>query len=631
MNRKLRLVFGICLVLLMAVWLFGRERLSPRSPLEDGQSGVIDDLILRVKSAGWDQMSGADPEFLSDRLEAFFLTVGRGQSSTPSIAAEGYLIEGAQAPVNQRTLSVGTIWLIILLALGLGTLLSEDLTCIAAGLLVARGVIPVSFAMFACFLGIWIGDMLLYAIGRYGGGCLLSRWPFRYVVSAATIESARLWLNRRGGTTVLISRFMPGTRLPLYLAAGLVKVNVFKMMIWFALAGALWAFPVVALVAYFGHSASAWLTANGVSMLLGLICLGLISLLLIRFILASLTHEGRRKLFVRVQRILRWEFWPPYLFYIPVVVALIGTVLRKGKPLAFTSCNPGMPHSGIVGESKTQILDQLCASGCVAKYMLIRADAPEKKRSVCQWMAAEQLSFPLVIKPDQGERGTGVCILNHELELEAELQQRDCDTLVQAYVSGLEFGVLYVRYPDQMNGSIVSLTRKRMTSVIGDGQRTLKQLILDDPRAVLSYQYFFEKLQDQLADIPAAGQRVTLAAIGSHCRGALFLNGADLITPQLEAEVDRIAKTFEGFYLGRFDIRCPSESDLRQGVDLSVIELNGVTSEPTHIYHPHTPIRIGLKSVVQHWQRAYEIGLVNSQRGASMSSLREIIALLKNT
>ena len=170
-----------------------------------------------------------------------------------------------------------------------------------------------------------------------------------------------------------------------------------------------------------------------------------------------------------------------------------------------------------------------------------------------------------------------------------------------------------------------------MASVIGDGYSTLKQLILNDSRAVLFYNYFFETLQDQLADIPPAGQRVILATIGSHCRGALFLNGADLITPQLEAEVDRISKTFEGFLLGRFDIRCRSESDLRRGLNLSVIELNGVTSEPTHIYHPHTPIRIGLKSVIQQWQNAYEIGLANIEKGASVSSFREIITLLKNT
>jgi hypothetical protein len=243
-------------------------------------------------------------------------------------------------------------------------------------------------------------------------------------------------------------------------------------------------------------------------------------------------------------------------------------------------------------------------------------------------MNAEALTFPLVIKPDQGERGRDVRILKDEAELEAELEKRDCDTILQEYVSGVEFGIFYLRHPDDATGSIVSLNRKVMISVEGDGRSMLKELILNDSRAVLSYRYFFREFQDRLLEIPKVGERVVLAQIGSHCRGALFLNGADLITPELVAELDRIAKYFNGFYLGRFDIRCPSESDLKRGINLSIIELNGVSSEQTHIYHPHTPLRIGLKTVIKQWKKAHEIGLINVNRGAPLPSFREILKLL---
>ena len=180
-------------------------------------------------------------------------------------------------------------------------------------------------------------------------------------------------------------------------------------------------------------------------------------------------------------------------------------------------------------------------------------------------MTAEALSFPVVIKPDRGERGKDVRILDDEAELEVELQKLKHDTIIQEYVSGLEFGIFYLRHPEAANGSIVSLNRKLMISVEGDGTRTLEELILHDSRAVLSYRYFFRIFQDRLMEIPEVGECVALAKIGTHCRGSLFLEGADLITPELENEVDRIAKHFKGFYLGRFDIRCPSEFDLKRG------------------------------------------------------------------
>ena len=363
-------------------------------------------------------------------------------------------------------------------------------------------------------------------------------------------------------------------------------------------------------------------------MLPGILLLFVLSFFLSRLLAALMTVEGRRKLFADLQRIRRWEFWPNYVFYTPVVLALAVILIRRGKPLAFASCNPGIPHSGLLGESKSKILDHLKSSGCVPEYLLIPGESTNKMQAVRDWMNANALTFPLVVKPDRGERGKDVRILQNVEELEADLQMREDDTIVQRYVAGLEFGIFYLRHPDEVNGSVISLNRKIMTAVEGDGCSTLEELILNDSRAVLSYRYFFQQFKNQLLEIPEAGQHVVLARIGSHCRGSLFLNGADLITPELLAEIDRIAKHFDGFYLGRFDIRCPSEPDLKSGMNLSVIELNGVSSEQTHIYHPFTPLRTALKTVIQQWKEAHEIGLINIARGVPLSTFREILKLL---
>ncbi|MGK0456118.1 MAG: membrane protein DedA with SNARE-associated domain/pimeloyl-ACP methyl ester carboxylesterase, partial [Zhongshania aliphaticivorans] len=379
-------------------------RIVPQSSIRWGKGGHM----MPMSQPGW----------VGNQLADFFTAVENGSAPTRAQADESRLLEAMKDLRSIERAPSITILLITLLALSLGTLVSEDLTCITAGLLAARGLVPLPFAMTACFLGIWIGDMLLYAIGRYGGGKLLSYWPFRNMIASTTIESTRVWLNRRGGLAVLISRFMPGTRLPLYLTAGLVRMNVFKMMSWLAFAGVLWAFPVVALIAYFGQGFSEWLIENSKWMLPGIVLFFLLSFSISRIVAAFITYEGRRKLWANFQRVKRWEFWPTYVFYTPVALVLIVILICRRKPLAFTSCNPGMPYSGLVGESKASILDHLKASDCVPKYLLIAEGSAGKLQRVRDWMNAEALTFPLVIKPDQGERGRDVRILKDEAELE---------------------------------------------------------------------------------------------------------------------------------------------------------------------------------------------------------------------
>ena len=94
------------------------------------------------------------------------------------------------------------------------------------------------------------------------------------------------------------------------------------------------------------------------------------------------------------------------------------------------------------------------------------------------------LSLPIVLKPDQGERGQGVVVARCRRDVEAHLAQLDSDIVIQEYVPGVEFGVFYVRRPSEPRGAVVSITEKRLPVVIADGERTVEALILDDPRAV---------------------------------------------------------------------------------------------------------------------------------------------------
>ncbi len=567
----------------------------------------------------------SQPGVVADALQSFAKNVDSGKAPNRKDASEVRINDAARPfdPASIMALQGTALWL-ALLGIGIATFASEDLACLAAGLLVARGLIPLPAGIFASFAGIWLGDMALYAAGRFGGGWCIRRAPLRWVVSERNLEVGRSFLLRKGAAAIFISRFTPGMRLPLYVAAGFLKMPAMKIAFWFLLAGIAWAVSVVTLIAAFGQRASDWLLQLGTAVFPATLILILLAWWLLRLGSLLVTHPGRRILRSKWQRLIRWEFWPPLAFYPPVVVAVIVMGLRRRCLLAFTAVNPAIPHGGISGESKSEILNHLASSGCVAPFVSLPAGMEAKLKII----RSAFNSFPLVVKPDVGERGSGVVIVHDEISLAREIASREENTMVQAYVEGAEFGVFYIRHPNESSGRIFSITTKIMTSVTGDGSRTLEELILDDDQANLSQKHFRTIYQERLATVPENGEKVTLAKIGSHCRGAMFLDGKDLITPALEAEMERIARTFDGFYFGRFDLRCPDQDALRRGEGIRIIELNGVTSEATHIYHPHTPLMVGYRTLIQQWRHAYDIGVANAANGARVSTWREFAAIL---
>lgn len=95
--------------------------------------------------------------------------------------------------------------------------------------------------------------------------------------------------------------------------------------------------------------------------------------------------------------------------------------------------------------------------------------------------------------------------------------------------------------------------------------------------------------------------------MGTHARGSIFLDGIQLKTDLLEAKIEEISDSIDGFYFGRFDIKVPSFQHLKEGNELKVLEVNGLTSEATHIYDPKYNFFYGVKVLMNQWNLAYEI------------------------
>lgn len=513
----------------------------------------------------------------------------------------------------------------------LATLVSEDLTLIGAGLLVADGRLELLPALLACFLGVTLGDMGLFLTGRILGPRALRLAPIRWMVRPERVERAREWFARRGFFVVLASRFLPGTRLPVYLAAGTLGMPLGLMTAFFLTAALFWIPLLVGTSMLLGRELLALMHEyERFSLPLLFLAIALL-LILVKGIVPLFTFRGRRSLVSRWRRWTRWEFWPPWLFYPPVLLRVAGLALRYRHPTLFTAANPAMPASGFIGESKMAILEGLSGTPeLVARTRLLPAagSTGERRRLVEAFLQEEDLDLPLVLKPDAGQRGQGVSVVRSMEEVETYLERNGSDSLVQEHVPGEELGVFYVRLPEEERGRIFSITEKTMPVVRGDGQSTLEELILRDPRAVAMAPHYLKINAARLGEVPTRGEPVKLVELGTHCLGSIFLDGAHRRTPGLEAAIDRMSRNYEGFYFGRYDLRLPPSADLEAGTGFKVIELNGVTSEATHIYDPRNGLLAAYRVLFEQWRLAFEIGRQNVERGAETVPLRRLARLL---
>ena len=291
----------------------------------------------------------------------FFARVDKGEAQLRA-TADPQRIAQAAAPFDEAAAiprAMGPTALIVFALLALATLISEDLTCVWAGVMAAQGRISFVFAVVACLAGIFLGDILLYLVGRVFGRVALRRAPMKWFVREEDVTRASLWFQRRGMWAILFSRFLPGTRLPTYLAAGLLDTGFWKFSSYFLIAAALWTPLVVGFSMWVGEQVidSALLATH--SWLLKVLLSAVLSFIAIRLATRLVSFRGRRLLLARWNRLTQWEFWPPWIFYPPIVLYICYLAIKNRSLTLFTCANPAIEAGGFIGESKSAILQGL--------------------------------------------------------------------------------------------------------------------------------------------------------------------------------------------------------------------------------------------------------------------------------
>ena len=338
----------------------------------------------------------------------------------------------------------------------------------------------------------------------------------------------------------------------------------------------------------------------------------------------------RHRLNILWERSYRWEFWPSWLYYVPIVVWILWLGLKHRNPMAFTAANPSLQSGGMVGEKKHQALQPLQdnAPDLVASFSLITETVAADRFAVAA-ASAQAYGLPIVLKPDVGQRGRGVFVARTTAQVNDYLLRFTGAVIAQKHIEGEEFGVFVARMPGKELPDILSIVHKTFPSVTGDGVQNLRQLILSDARAKLISALLFQRWAAELSRVPQVGEAIKLVEIGAHCRGSLFLDARQYATPELVATLARLMNAVPGYAFGRMDLRVPSIEDFRQGNGIKVLELNGVSSESAHIYHPGTPLLDGYRAMFHQWSTAFEIGAAYARAGVKTTSALELLRLFR--
>lgn len=507
----------------------------------------------------------------------------------------------------------------------LATFVLEDAAALGAGLLLATGQIswPVAFA--SCWLGIWLGDIGLYSLARYGGRKWFEGSSLKQ--HAARVARSEGRFAAHGSLILIFSRCVPGARLPTYVAAGFLRLPLPRFLAVTGAAALVWTGLVLWLTKMLGTGMHHWfgLWKHG----------SLILLVVLASLLAGLHFARRwpgpgvlRRVVAKFERWRRWEFWPGWLFYPPVVLNYLRLAVKyRGLSLP-AAANPGIFSGGIIGESKYQMLSELLRTSpefTAAAAQITGQTFPERLSSLAESRGRLNLEYPFILKPDVGQRGAGVKLIRNPAQAEDYLRAVAAPIVLQQYAPGpCEAGIFYYRFPKQPQGSIFGIVEKIFPVVTGDGRSSVGELVRRDARARLIADIYARRLAGRWDEVLPAGQPLKLVEAGNHAQGCIFCEGAHLASPALAARIDEISRRIPGFFIGRYDIRFGNAEELRAGKGFQIVELNGAAAEAGNLYDARNSLWSAYRTLFRQWELVFQIGQENRRRGVVVAGLGEV-------
>ncbi len=112
------------------------------------------------------------------------------------------------------------------IAIFVATFVYEDGATLLAATLSASGRLDPVLGIASAFVGIWVGDIGLYMVGATLGRYTVRSHRLQRFLKVESLAKAEAWFARHGSLALVMSRAIPGSRLPLYLAAGALRLSL---------------------------------------------------------------------------------------------------------------------------------------------------------------------------------------------------------------------------------------------------------------------------------------------------------------------------------------------------------------------------------------------------------------------
>lgn len=326
-----------------------------------------------------------------------------------------------------------------------------------------------------------------------------------------------------------------------------------------------------------------------------------------------------------------FEFWPMQVMYMPVAIQWIILAIRYRSLTLPLLANPKLTLSGMVGVGKSELMSQATGScdEAILTWNTHVIDENSFTQQADKWLVEINklgITYPFVCKPDIGCRGSGVKLIRtYDQFLKVVASYPIGAKLLAQKLASYEdeAGVFFVKMPNKEAGKIVSLTFKHSPSVVGDGKKTLKQLLSKDARAKELLHLYKEKHPDIWHEILPKNQKLNLLFSASHCQGAVFEDAREHITQELTDAINEIMDGLPEFYYGRLDVKFSSVDKLKKGKTIEIIEINGASSESIHIWDKKTKFKDAIKALMWQYRCLFTLGAHQRSLGYKTAGIRK--------
>ena len=279
----------------------------------------------------------------------------------------------------------------------------------------------------------------------------------------------------------------------------------------------------------------------------------------------------------------------------------------------FTAADPSLTFGGFEGEGKQEMYEQL-PPGTYPETVYIEpgTDWITVKEQILQ----NNFSYPFVAKPDVGMMGFMFRIIYNEEQLQLYHAKMPIKFLIQKFVDyENEYALFYYRLPNTTKGTISGLLSKSPPKIMGDGKSDIATLIENNPDLKFKIDEMQSKHKEQLKRVLPKGETFVLSQASNRSQGGKLTNLSHQIDAELTQRFDALSLYTQHFYYGRYDIKCDSLEDLKQGKNFSILEFNGTGAGVQHVYGDNLSLFSACKVILKHWHKLFQIAMINHRNG----------------